>query len=121
MNGEPTKEEVHFYKCVLNKARELHRLRSVSPPDMVKIQATTKEMVNLINSEPQNRFWTKIIGNPLKEATDLLQNSSISVDIHRAIEKHLVQADTEVLIVEKESVERNPFNQIMDAVTKRKE
>lgn len=121
LNGESTPQEVNFYKRVLAKARELHRLRSVSPPDMTKIQSTKKEMVDLINSEPQNRFWTRITGNPLKEATDLLQGADISTDIHRAIEEHLLKADHEARVAEKESIERNPFNQIMDAVVKKNE
>lgn len=121
LNGEPTKEEVSFYKRVLSKARELNRLRSVSPPDTAKIQQATADLQTLINSEPQNRFWTKVVDNPLKDATDLLISSGIFPGVHAAIEEHLKAADAEAVTIEKASIEKNPFNQVLGAVLKRGE
>ena len=112
MNGEPTVGEVRLYGDVLKKAMILHRLREDTPADMGAIQSAQKELRELINSKPEDRYWTKITDHSLKNATDLLQNSPVSPDIQKIIGQHLDMAKVEYELIKKLNVEGNPFTQI---------
>jgi len=114
LNGEPTSAEVLYYKSVLQQARHLLSLRGRDPIEDEEIRLAAIELQTLIDSDPANRFWTKITGNPLKEGCDLLLSSRFIKEANAPIENYLKLADVEAKIIERASVELKPMNQILN-------